>query len=230
MIVLRLPASLFASWRDLKYALWLPVYLVSFVLLEQVVDGSHSYWATQLPLDRLIPFQELFVIPYCMWYPLLVAVGLSLLVRDSKGFRRYMCFLAVSFFLSELIWFLIPNGQDLRPPVMPRDNFFSRWVAGLYSIDTNTNVFPSVHVVGSIGAAWAVWDSCPFRRKPALRWGTVVLAALICLSTLFIKQHTVLDVAGGAALAVAVGLPVYRHAPLAALRPRRHSRPMENPE
>lgn len=227
MIVLRLPASLSASWRDLKYALWLPVYLVSFVLLERVVDGSHGYWATQLPLDRLIPFQELFVIPYCMWYPLLVAVGLSLLIRDSRAFRRYMRFLAVSFFLSELIWLLIPNGQDLRPLVMPRDNFFSRWVAGLYSIDTSTNVFPSVHVVGSIGAVWAVWDSS---RRPALRWGTVILAVLICLSTLFIKQHTVLDVAGGTALAAAVGLPIYCRAPLTTLRPRRRSRPLENPE
>lgn len=224
---MRLPSSLSASWRDLKYALWLPVYLASFLLLEQLIDGSQQYWATQLPLDRLIPFQEIFVIPYCMWYPLLVAVGLSLLVRDSSAFRRYMCFLAVSFFLSELIWFLIPNGQDLRPLVMPRDNFFSRWVAGLYSIDTSTNVFPSVHVVGSIGAVWAVWDGF---RRPVLRWGTVILAVLICLSTLFIKQHTVLDVVSGAVLAVAVGLPIYHRVSLTVLWPRHRSRPLENPE
>jgi len=222
-----LRTSLSAPWRDFKYALWLPVYLASFLLLEQHVDGSHGYWATQLPPDRLIPFQELFVVPYCMWYPLLVTVGLYLLLRDSNAFRRYMCFLAVSFFLSELIWLLIPNGQDLRPLVMPRDNFFTRWVAGLYSIDTNTNVFPSVHVVGSIGAALAVWDG--LRRKPVLRWGTAVLAVLICLSTLFIKQHTVLDVAGGAVLSALVALPIYRRVPLTAFRLRR-SRPLENPE
>ncbi|WP_298021706.1 phosphatase PAP2 family protein [uncultured Dysosmobacter sp.] len=220
--------SLSVPWRDLKYALWLPVYLASFLLLEQLVDGSHGYWATQLPLDRLIPFQELFVVPYCLWYPLLVVVGLYLLLRDGNAFRRYMCFLAVSFFLSELIWLLIPNGQDLRPLVMPRDNLFTRWVAGLYSIDTNTNVFPSVHVVGSIGAALAVWDG--FRRKPVLRWGTTVLAVLICLSTLFIKQHAVLDVAGGAVLSALVALPIYRRVPLTAFRLRRRSQPLENPE
>ena len=199
-----------APWRDLKYALWLPFYLFSYWALDQVVDGSGRYWATQLPLDRLIPFQELFVIPYCLWYPLLVAVGLWLLFRDSAAFRRYMRFLAVTFFLSVLIWFLLPNGQDLRPAVMPRDNFFTHWVSDLYRIDTSTNVFPSVHVVGAVAAAWAVWDSAHSRL---LRWSTVLLAVPICLSTLFIKQHSLLDVAGGLVLACAVGAPLYCRVP-----------------
>jgi membrane-associated phospholipid phosphatase len=38
-----------------------------------------------------------------------------------------------------------------------------------------------------------------------------VLAALICLSTLLIKQHTVLDVAGGLLLGGMIARPVYRH-------------------
>ena len=177
---MRLPAMLYDRRHDLKYILWLPVYLVSFVVLEHLIDGSGRYWATQISLDRFIPFCEFFVIPYCLWYPLLVAVGLYLLFRDSAAFRRYMRFLAVTFFLSELIWFLIPNGQDLRPVVMPRDNFFSRWVAALYSIDTSTNVFPSVHVVGSVGAAGAVWNCYSLREHRRLRYGTVILAVLIC--------------------------------------------------
>ena len=45
---------------------------------------------------------------------------------------------------------------------------------------------------------------------PVARSRATVLAFFICLSTLLIKQHTVLDVAGGAALATAVGAVVYR--------------------
>ena len=130
-----------------------------------------------------------------------------------------MVFLALTFFLSELIWFLIPNGQDLRPSVMPRDNFLTRWVAGLYAIDTNTNVFPSVHVVGSIGAAWAIWDCRRLRSHRALCWAVAVLAVLICLSTLFIKQHACLDVLGGLVLSLAVGLLVYHRSLARAFRP-----------
>ena len=196
-------------WEDLKYTLWLPLYLLLFLALERM--PMDSYWATQLPIDARIPFCEWFVIPYCLWYPLLAAVGLYLLFRDRAAFRRYMLFLGTAFLLSALLWFLIPNGQDLRPAVLPRENFLTALVAGLYHIDTNTNVFPSVHVLGSVGAALAVWDCGALKRRQALRAGAAVLAALICLSTLLIKQHTVLDVAGGLLLGGMIARPVYRH-------------------
>lgn len=205
----RLPEPVAAPLRELRYALWLPVYLAGFFLLERLV--TDGYWATQLPVDDLIPFCPHFVVFYCLWYPLLVVVGLYLLAADRPGFRRYMAFLAATFFLSLLIWFLLPNGQDLRPDLTRQTDFFSRWIAALYAIDTNTNVFPSVHVVGAIGAAWAVWDCAALRCR---RWpgiAATVLAALICLSTVFIKQHSLLDAVGGAVLAAAVGAAVYRH-------------------
>ena len=103
----------------------------------------------------------------------LLGTGAWLLFRDEAAFRRYMLFLAVTFFLSEAVWLLFPNGQDLRPAAMPRENPLTALVALLYRVDTNTNVFPSVHVVGSIGAALAVRDSqsapagC-VRRTPAV--------------------------------------------------------------
>lgn len=204
-------------WGELKYVLWLPVYLLSFFVIERVVVTG--YWPTQTWLDGYIPFCEWFVIPYCLWYPLLVAVGLWLLWKDREGFRRYLRFLALTFFLSELVWLLIPNGQDLRPAVMPRDNPLTRLVAGLYAIDTNTNVFPSVHVVGAIGAAWAVRNTPSLQGRKLPREAVTILAVLICLSTLFIKQHSVLDVASGLCLALAVGLPLYNCRSLRRFRP-----------
>ena len=204
MIFLRLTHI---PWRELKYALWLPFYLLAFLLVEHLPQAS--YWSTQLTLDNAIPFCEWFVLFYCTWYPLLVAVGLYLLLRDAPAFRHYMAFLAVTFFASIVIWLLLPNGQDLRPQVFPRENFSTALVAALYCIDTNTNVFPSVHVVGSVGAALAVWDSPRLRAQPLLRWGVVLLAALICVSTLFIKQHAILDVVSGLVLSLAVAVPLY---------------------
>ena len=197
--------------REMKYALWLPVYLLTFLLLERL--PAAPYWATQLPIDQHIPFCEYFVIFYCLWYFLLVAVGVYLLFRDASAFRRYMAFLALTFFLSEAIWLLVPNGQDLRPAVMPRDNLCTAILSALYAIDTNTNVLPSVHVVGAVGAALAVWDCRDFRRKAAVRWTTAVLAALICVSTLFVKQHAVLDVVAGLGVSLLAAVPVYRRSP-----------------
>lgn len=209
---MRLPDSIRRlPWQDLKYTLWLPLYLLLFLALERM--PMERYWATQLPVDAHIPFCEWFVIPYCLWYPFLVIAGLYLLFRDRAAFRRYMLFLGVSFFFSELVWFLVPNGQDLRPALFPRENLLTALVAGLYRIDTNTNVFPSVHVLGSVGAALAVWDCRALEQKRRLRTGTALLAAAICLSTVFIKQHSVLDAVGGLMLGGLIARPVYRSSP-----------------
>lgn len=203
---MRLPFA--PPWRELKYALWFPAYLLAYALAEHLVTAR--YWATDLPVDSLIPFSEYALIPYSLWYPLLIGLGLYLMSRDSASYRRFMCYLALTFFLSVAIWLLVPNGQDLRPQITG-DGFLDQVVSLLYRIDTNTNVFPSVHVVGAVGAALAAWNS-PRLRRPVIRWGITALAAAICLSTLFLKQHTVLDVAGGLALSALVAVPLYRRA------------------
>lgn len=203
-------------WRELRYALWLPFYLLGFLLLEQL--SNRAWCPTQLPPDRLIPFCEWFVIPYCLWYPLLAAVGVWLWLRRPAAFRRYMAFLAVSFLLSEGIWYLLPSIQNLRPVPLPRNNLLTAVVAGLYRIDTPTNVFPSVHVVGAVGAALAVRDGTGGRS--ALGYAAGVLAVLICLSTVFIKQHALADVAGGLVLSLLVGVPIYRRSRVLRLLPR----------
>jgi len=197
--------------EQLKYLLWLPVYLMAYLILEH--RPTSSCWATQLPIDNAIPFCEGFVIFYGIWYFWLAGTGAYLLFRDSGAFRRYMLFLAGTFLSSAVIWLLVPNGQDLRPAVMPRDNIFTAVISFLYSVDTSTNVFPSGHVVGSIGAALALHDTPHLRQRKLIRWGSVVLAVLICASTLFIKQHAFLDVVSGLALSLVVAIPIYYRSP-----------------
>ena len=192
----------------LRYTLWLPVYLIVYWLLEHFI--TKNYWSTGLAVDRLIPFCEYFVIPYALWFPYLLAVGLFLLYREPDSFRRYMRFLACGFLLSELIWFLVPNGQDLRPVAFARDNFFTHAVAFLYRIDTPTNVFPSDHVVGAMGATWALLQSEIMKNRKLLRLTAVLFFALVCAATLLTKQHSVLDVVGGLGLSAVVGTVVYR--------------------
>ena len=131
-------------WLRLRGALWVPAYLAVFALLEHL--PRQHYWATQLPLDAGIPFCPVFVVFYCVWYVLLIGTGLFLLARDGEAFRRYMQFLALTFFLSAAVWFLIPSCQNLRPAQMEESSIFTALLALLYRIDTNTNVFPSAHV------------------------------------------------------------------------------------
>ena len=89
------------------------------------------------------------------------------------------------------IYILFPTRQDLRPESFPRENFLTQIVALLYNFDTNTNVCPSLHVAYSLGIA-SVW----IKEKEVswlLKAGIVIFVISVCLSTAFIKQHSVLD-------------------------------------
>jgi len=141
---------------------------------------------------------------------MLAAVGLFLLLKDPENFKRYVWMLILTFGFATVFCILVPNGQDLRPEILPRDNLCARVVAYTYSVDTNTNVFPSVHVLG----VFAIW--CAVRRTPELQrkkaWsiGIGVWGILVIASTLFIKQHACIDVLAAVPVAAAAYFIVYR--------------------
>jgi membrane-associated phospholipid phosphatase len=189
------------------YALLFPVYMASYFATEAVVGENTDYWVSYLPLDDKIPFLEWFAPIYYIWAFCLLFVGLYLLFKDGADFKKFMTFLFGGMFASLLICLLFPNGQNLRPEVFPRENLFTQMVRMIYSVDTCTNVFPSMHVVGAIAATGAVLHNRVLKRYwlPA-----VVLCILICASTVFLKQHSILDVYGGVVLCVPLWLFVYR--------------------
>lgn len=151
------------------WGLYLPVYLTMFFIIEHLI--TDNYWATQTAIDDYIPFCEWFIFPYDAWAFLLVAIGLYLIVKDGEGFRRYMWTIMITFTTATVFCALVPNGQDLRPAVMEHHNIAAWLLQNTYALDTNTNVFPSVHVLGVIAAVSAVWHT-PGLRKWGWRAGS----------------------------------------------------------
>lgn len=182
-----------------RWSLLLFYLLLLYFLAESCVTGG--YHPTQTALDAYIPFFSPAVIAYFLWFPLLAGTGLWLMAKDGKGFRDYMWFLAVCFTLSAAVYFLWPSGQDLRPDLSAPKNIFEYVLARIYAVDTNTNVFPSLHVSCSLGAALALWAS-PTTKRNGIRPASAALAALIIASTVLVKQHAVMDIPGGVAAAV----------------------------
>ena len=165
-------------------------YFLLYVLTEKLIPVETCY-VVHSKLDDLIPFCEIFVIPYVFWYLLIVITVLYFALYNIENFKRFQIFIIVTQVVAMAIYIIFPNMQDLRPLEFPRDNFLTDIVGLLYSVDTNTNVCPSLHVGYSIGIA-SVW----LKEKSASKgWKTfvVVAAILICLSTVFIKQHSVID-------------------------------------
>ena len=146
------------------WGLYLPVYLTMFFIIEHLI--TDNYWATQTAIDDYIPFCEWFIFPYDAWAFLLVAIGLYLIVKDGEGFRRYMWTIMITFTTATVFCALVPNGQDLRPAVMEHHNIAAWLLQNTYALDTNTNVFPSVHVLGVIAAVSAVWHTPGLSSSP----------------------------------------------------------------
>ncbi len=192
----------YPHWVLLLY--W-PLYGLVFELLEWFVKPP-VYHVMYCPLDDLIPFSEVFILPYLYWFAALIWMHVYTFFKDELAFRKLMYFIIFTQTLSLIMFIVYPSMQNLRPETFPRDNIFTDWVAHIYTIDTNTNVCPSLHVVGGV-AVWFASLHCKAFQTTAWRVFFLVTTVLICISTVFLKQHSVIDIP--AALCVcALGYPV----------------------
>ncbi len=179
--------------RHALLLLYFLFYMPWFDYLEKTV--TTHFHVIHTALDDVIPFCEYFIIPYFLWFAY-VAWGVAyFLLKDRDGYFQLckMLFTGMTVFL--IVSTLYPNGHYLRPETFERDNLFVYLVRWLYATDTATNLFPSIHVYNSLAVTIAVWHCRNFRDRRAVRWGTAALAASIILSTMFLKQHSVFDVA-----------------------------------
>lgn len=178
------------QFSHLKLLLGWVVYFILYFLTENLipVERCTPVW---MPLDDLIPFCEWFLLPYVFWYALIVISLGYFLLYNVDSFKRLQTFIIITQVCAMVIYIVFPNRQDLRPAEFPRENFLTACIGFLYRFDTNTGVCPSLHVAYSIGIA-SVWVKQKYASK-LWRGFVVVAVILICLSTMFIKQHSAVD-------------------------------------
>lgn len=196
------------EFEHLKYLLFWPIYGLLFLTVERLWIRE-SYTPISCGLDSQIPFCEYFLIPYLFWFVFLIGIHVYTLLFDVDSFKKLMQFIIITYFTTILIYMVFPNCQELRPVVFERDNLFTRFLTGFYQFDTNTNVCPSIHVIGSVAVMLCGWNSKHFHTA-GWRFIFVVLTILISISTVFLKQHSILDVAAAIPVCLLGYMIVYR--------------------
>ena len=182
-------------------------YLSGFSWLEnRHVSGIHI---TACALDYKIPFQEIFIIPYLLWFVYIAATVIYFLLHEDENFNALAGTLALGMTLFLVVSAIYPNGLNLRPVTFPRENIFTDLVRMIYSVDTPTNVLPSIHVYNSIGAMAAIAHSTSLKKHRGVQIGSYVLGILIIFSTVFLKQHSITDVIAALAMACMIYPFVY---------------------
>ncbi len=178
------------------------VYLILFNYLEH--RSVRAYHVVHTVFDDLIPFCEIFIIPYLLWFPYVILTVAYFLFfnRNKREYYQLIFNLMMGMTVFLIVSYVYPNVQQLRPGIFPRNNLFTRLVAGIYQSDTPTNILPSIHVFNSLAVYFAIHHCQALKDKKWLQRSSLVLSILIILSTMFIKQHSVIDVCLGTTLAL----------------------------
>lgn len=181
------------AWRETALAiLFWCLFAAVFFFLERIYHPS-AYHIVHCWLDDRIPFNRFFVFPYIFWFFFVGGTVLYTFLREWDAFLRLMRFIAITYTAAIVIYLLYPTCQHLRPALSAAQGWLTEFIRWFYRFDTNTNVCPSIHVLGSLGAMYAL-EGTAFCRTVGRREIVRLTAILICLSTLFMKQHSVLDV------------------------------------
>ncbi len=155
-------------------------------------------------IDTKIPFVPAFFIPYCIWYLMIFIIPYYLYCKDKDKFIKYTMAYILCSMIGNIVFISYPSTVA-RPTVTGTD-IFSLIAKFIYWIDTPTNCFPSLHCAISMLFILYICESK--NTNIITKISVCIISILIMLSTLFTKQHVVVDFISGDMLALIVYLIV----------------------
>lgn len=163
----------------------------------RVIAGGWHHYNIESPLDRMIPFLPVSAAVYLGCY-LFWAVNYILIAGQEK---EKVCQFFAADFISRIVCFiifLIIPTTNTRPVIAP-DGFWNQVMLFVYQVDAADNLFPSIHCLVS----WFCYIGLKEKKETAgwYKACSCLMALLVCISTLTTKQHVIIDVIGGVALA-----------------------------
>jgi membrane-associated phospholipid phosphatase len=155
-------------------------------------------------IDRKIPFLPAFSVPYLLYLPYLFFIVIYGIMASPFWTDIAASVLVVQFAAAAV--YSLHQTHVPRPKIEGGD-IFSRLTAFIYRNDEPYCAFPSLHVAYSMLCCY--WSFILFPAAVPL---FLALTVAIIASTLFLKQHVIADVVGGAsvaALSLVVGAILY---------------------
>ena len=175
--------------------------------LRRALGTDRWAFIPKLPvLDDLTPLIPVFVVIYIFSYVFWVCGTAAVSLTGKQHYINYLWGLLASLLVGFLFFVFAPTYIDRvaegAMAEVQKPGLF-RWMLGfIYRSDGGNlgyNLFPSLHCQSSLYCYLGV------RKRPEIpgwfRRYTLVMVVLICLSTLFTRQHYCMDVVSGLAVA-----------------------------
>ncbi|MCY6369126.1 phosphatase PAP2 family protein [Clostridium ganghwense] len=152
-------------------------------------NDSRGVYSLMTSIDRVIPFTKSFIIPYIIWYPFIFLIMVYLCIKDIKAYYKTLLCLNIGFIVSYIIFYFFQTA--VSRPVLGESDILIKLVGIIYKTDNPYNCFPSLHVLTTYFVMKGISE---VEKNKKITLPVNIIGILIILSTLFIKQHVVLDV------------------------------------
>jgi len=166
-------------------------FFLIYLLINYLSVGRDAHILT-IYYDTIIPFIPLFIIPYMSGF--FMPMLLYFFIKDIVFFRKAVLSYFILMCIAYTTYIVYPVTVVIRPEKI--NSIFAPIFNLLYPVDPPYNAFPSLHVAQPLFAALLIYH---YNKK---YWWMIPWAALIALSTIFVKQHYLLDVASGLVLTI----------------------------
>lgn len=195
MVVESLARPYRVPWSLVVLAGLVPLY----ILIPELFPPATRH-RPELAIDRALPLVPVWALVYGALYLFLILLPL-LVVREDELIGRTVSAYLLIWITAYCFFFVLYPTEAPRPVRVVGEGFAAWGLRALYSSDPPYNCFPSLHVAHSFVSALATHRV--HRRLGIL---ATLCATLVALSTLFTKQHYVLDVLAGVILASVASL------------------------
>lgn len=176
----------------------LPLMLMILIPLTNIFYGllnnsTRGVYSLVTDLDKAIPFSEVFIIPYMLWYPFIVLTLIYFCFYYKDVYYKTLSTLVLGMILCYGVYFFFQTTVP-RPELIGED-ILTKVVRIVYNSDNPYNCFPSIHVLTSYAMIIGMRKSGSNNQK--VKNAISATAWIVILSTLLVKQHVILDVVFG---------------------------------
>jgi membrane-associated phospholipid phosphatase len=176
-----------------------------YIFIAQLMPGRTLH-VPELALDRVVPLQPTWALVYGTLYLFLIILPVFVVRQPGHIHRTVLAYLMV--WITAYVCFLVYPTVASRPADVAGQGFAVWGLRFLYEADPPYNCFPSLHVAHSFVSALTI-----YRVHREVGIGAALGASLVAVSTLYSKQHYVLDVIAGILLACVAYLVFLRDYP-----------------
>lgn len=175
------------------------VYNIVLYSGSRLLTAGRPHISMETDLDRMVPFVPWMILIYLGCYAFWAVNYLIVVKGDKRKARQFL----YAHFLGEAIGFLffVFLPTTMYRPVPEGKTLLEALIRFVYSMDPADNLFPSFHCFVS----WMCWIGV--RKNASVpRWyrhTSLLLAMLVFVTVLTVKQHVIADVFSGIILAEA---------------------------